>query len=77
MVCAVFGLYTPSWSWHRYPDIGTSSIDWTQLSRFYLKKETIQSPKRCVLKNKQDGVFNKDRAMDNVQKHNICKNYTL
>jgi hypothetical protein len=26
----------------------------------------------CVLKNKQDGVLDKDRMMDNVQKHNIC-----
>jgi hypothetical protein len=30
--------------------------------------DRIQSPKRCVLKNK-------DRTMDNVQKHHIC-NYT-
>jgi hypothetical protein len=34
----------------------------------------MYSPKRCVLKNKQDGVLDKDRAMDNNQKHNICTN---
>jgi hypothetical protein len=28
--------------------------------------------KRCVLKNKQDGVLDKGKTMDNVQKHNIC-----
>jgi hypothetical protein len=31
----------------------------------------IQSPIRYVLKNKQDGVLDKDRTMDNVQKHSI------
>jgi hypothetical protein len=34
----------------------------------------IQSPKGCVLKNKQDGVLDKDKTMDNVQKHSICTN---
>jgi hypothetical protein len=34
-------------------------------------RDRIQSPKR-VLKNKQDGVLDKDKMMDNVQKHNIC-----
>jgi hypothetical protein len=53
-----------------------SSIDWAQLNRFYLKTETIQSPKRCVLKYNQDGVLDKNRTMDNVQKHNICTNLT-
>jgi hypothetical protein len=33
-------------------------------------RDRILSPKRRVLKNKHDGVFN--RTMDNVQKHNIC-----
>jgi hypothetical protein len=44
----------------------TSSVDWAQLCRFHLKTETIQSPKRYVL--------NKNRTMDNVQKHNNCIN---
>jgi hypothetical protein len=34
--------------------------------------DRIQSPKLYVLKYKQDGVLNKNRTMDNVQKHNIC-----
>jgi hypothetical protein len=34
--------------------------------------DRIQSPRRCVMKNKQDGVLDKDRTMDNVQEHNIC-----
>jgi hypothetical protein len=36
--------------------------------------DRIQSPKRYVLKNKQDGVLDKNRTMENVQKHNICTN---
>jgi hypothetical protein len=32
----------------------------------------VQSPKSCVLKYKQDGVLDKNRTMDNVQKHNTC-----
>jgi hypothetical protein len=32
----------------------------------------IQSPKHCVLKYEQDGVLDKNRAMDNVQTPNIC-----
>jgi hypothetical protein len=34
--------------------------------------DRIQFPKRCVLKEKQDDFLNKDKMMDNVQKHNIC-----
>jgi hypothetical protein len=30
------------------PEIGTSSIDWTQLSRFYLKTETESSLQNAV-----------------------------
>jgi hypothetical protein len=37
-------------------------------------KDRIQSPKPCVLKNKEDGVLDKDRTMDNVQKNNIRTN---
>jgi hypothetical protein len=33
----------------------------------------IQSPIGCVLKYKQDGVLDKDRRMNNAQKH-ICTN---
>jgi hypothetical protein len=50
------------------PEIGTSSIDWAQQSRFYLKTETESS-----LRNVQTGRFlDKDKTMDNVQKHNTC-----
>jgi hypothetical protein len=39
-----------------HPEIGTSSIDWAQLSRFLPEDgDRIQSPKRLVLKNKQGG----------------------
>jgi hypothetical protein len=41
---------------HR-PEVGTSSIHWAQLSRFYLKTETESSLRNVVLKYKQDGVF--------------------
>jgi hypothetical protein len=64
MVGAVLGLYTPSWCWYRCPEIGASSIDWAQLSRFYLKTET----KRTVF-------LDKDRTMDNDQQHNIVLMY--
>jgi hypothetical protein len=36
--------------------------------------DRIQSPKRRVLKNKQDGVLDKDKTMDNVKKHHISTN---
>jgi hypothetical protein len=55
-------------------ETGTSCIDWAQLSRFYLKTGRVQSPKRCVLKYKQDSVLNKNRTMDIVQKHHIRTN---
>jgi hypothetical protein len=35
--------------WHRCPEIGTSSIDWAQLCRFYLKTETESSLRNAVL----------------------------
>jgi hypothetical protein len=56
------------------PEIGTSSIDWAQLSRFHLKTEWESSLRNVVLKYKQEGVLDKNKAMDNVQKHNICSN---
>jgi hypothetical protein len=34
----------------------------------------MESPKRYVLKNKQDGVLDKGKTMDNVQKHIISTN---
>jgi hypothetical protein len=54
----------------------TSSIDWTQQSRFIFNflledGDRIQFPKRCVLKEKQGDVLYKDKMMDNIQKHNI------
>jgi hypothetical protein len=36
--------------------------------------DRIQSPKRRVLKYKQEDVLDKNRTTDNVQKHNICTN---
>jgi hypothetical protein len=30
-------------SWAQFPEIGTSSIDWAQLSEFYLKTEIESS----------------------------------
>jgi hypothetical protein len=39
-------------------EIGTSSIDWAQLSRFYLKMERGSSLQKCALNKKQDGVLN-------------------
>jgi hypothetical protein len=67
MVCAVLGLYTPSWCWYRCPETGTSSIDWAQQNRFHLKTETESSLRNVVF-------LNKNRTMDNIQKNNICMN---
>jgi Zn-finger protein len=50
-------------------------MDWVELSRLLPEDgDRIQSPKRCVLKNKEDGVSDIKRTMDNVQKHNIYTN---
>jgi hypothetical protein len=50
------------------PEIGSSSIDWTQLSRSYLKTDTESSLRNVVLEDKQDDVLGKGKAMDNDQK---------
>jgi hypothetical protein len=66
MIYIVVGLYVYTalcWCW--CPETGTNSIDWAQLSRFLPEGgDRIQSPKRCVL--------NKNRTMNNVQKHSNC-----
>jgi hypothetical protein len=55
-------------------EIGASSIDWAQLSRFYLKTETKFSL-RNVFCNRNRRVFlDKGRTIDNIQKYNICTN---
>jgi hypothetical protein len=42
------------------------------MSRFYLKMEKQSSLRNVVFwKNIQDGSLDKDKTMDNVQKHNI------
>jgi hypothetical protein len=38
----------------------------------HMNTARIQSPKCWLKKKKQAGVLNKNRAMDNVQNHNIC-----
>jgi hypothetical protein len=56
LCCAWFPY--PVLCWCRCPKIGTSSINWAQLSRFYLKTHRIQSLKRCVLnKNRRWIMF--------------------
>jgi hypothetical protein len=51
--------------WHWFLDIRTSSTDWAQLSRFPREdRDRIQSLKLWVL--------NKNRTLDNVQKHANC-----
>jgi hypothetical protein len=57
------------------PVMGTSSIDWAQLSMFYLKTETEPSLRNLAFWKINRAVFlDKDRTMDNVQQHNICTN---
>jgi hypothetical protein len=36
--------------------------------------DRIQSPKRYVLKYKQDDILHKDETMDNIRERNGCKN---
>jgi hypothetical protein len=49
--------------------MGTSSIDWAQLIRFYLKKETGSSLRNVVFCYINRTMFlDIDRTMDNVQK---------
>jgi hypothetical protein len=68
----VLSLYTPSWCWYRRPEIKTGSIDWAQLSRLYLKTVTDCIFRNVVFWKINRTVFlDKDRTMDNVQKHNI------
>jgi hypothetical protein len=55
------------------PEIGTCSIDWAQLSRFYLKTETESSLRNVVFSKINRVMFlDKDKVMDDVQRHNIC-----
>jgi hypothetical protein len=71
----VFGLCVTSWRWNRCPEIRTSSIDWAHLSRLYLKTETESTLRNVVFWKINRTVFlDKERTMDNVQKHNICTN---
>jgi hypothetical protein len=53
------GLYTSSWKWHRCPEMGTSSVYWTQLSRVYLRMEIESSLWNIFLKYKQDDILDK------------------
>jgi hypothetical protein len=47
-----------------------SSIDWAQLSRYYLKTETESSLRNIVFWDyKQECVLDENSTMDNVQKH--------
>jgi hypothetical protein len=63
-LCCAWLVY-PVLRWYRCPEIGTSSIDWVQLSRFHLKTETESSLRNAVF-------WNINRSLDNIQKHNIC-----
>jgi hypothetical protein len=48
----------------------TSSINWAQLNRFYLKAETESSLRNIVF-------LDKNKTVDTVQKHSICINIPL
>jgi hypothetical protein len=58
--------------WYRCPESGSSSIDWAQMRRFYLKTETESRLRNVVLKYKQNGVLGKKKSCKyNVRKHSI------
>jgi hypothetical protein len=59
-------------------DFRTSSMNWAQLSRFYLKTETESSLRNVMFWKINRTVFlDKDRTMDNVQNHNILQIFIL
>jgi hypothetical protein len=60
LCCAWFMYPILCWCW--YLEVGNRSINWAQLSRFHLKTDTESSLWNVVL--------NKNRMMDNFQKHN-------
>jgi hypothetical protein len=47
------------------------AIDWAQLSRFYLNKETESSLQIAVFWQINRTALDKDSTMDNVKKYNI------
>jgi hypothetical protein len=63
-LCCVWFIY-PVFCWFWCPEIGTSSIDWAQLSRPLPEDRDSPSSKTFL---------NKNRMMDNVQKGNHCRN---
>jgi hypothetical protein len=61
------------WAQSMKLEIGTSSIDWAQLSKFYLKTEIDSSVRNVVFCNiNRKVILDKDRTIDNVQEHNFC-----
>jgi hypothetical protein len=42
---------------------GIGPIDWAKLSRFYLKSDRIQSPKRCVLVKTAMGIISRNKIV--------------
>jgi hypothetical protein len=57
VIYVVLGLYDPILCWCWCPEIGTSSIDWAQLSRLLPEDgDKTQSPKRFVFNKKQGCV---------------------
>jgi hypothetical protein len=65
--------FIPILRWCWCPEMGTSSIDLAQLSRFYLKTETESSFRNAVCLNKKP-----DDVTHCVQKHNdYITNYTV
>jgi hypothetical protein len=55
-------------------ETGPSSIDWSQLIRFYLQ---TKSTKRCLLKFKRDSALDKNRTMGHAQKYIISSNIPM
>jgi hypothetical protein len=46
-LCCAWIIY-PALCWYRCPEMGTSSIDWAQLSRFRLETDAEFSPRNAV-----------------------------
>jgi hypothetical protein len=61
------------WRWDRLSEIGTTPTDWANWGFTWRQRQNRL--RNVVFKYKQDSILDKNRMMDNVQKHNIVLMY--
>jgi hypothetical protein len=57
-----------------HPSIDPSICPPTHPSTYLPTYRSVQSLKHCVLKHKQDNIWDKNKTMDNVKERDICTN---